>query len=788
MTTVTLAQALEMAIQHHQRAELAPAMEIYTQILAASPNHPDALHLLGVAHYQSGEPAKAAGLIQRSLALNPKFAVAHNNLGLALWDLQQFDPAIAAFHRAIELQPGYVDALTNLGGILLQAERYTEALSVLQQAQSLAPDSAAVHNSLGSVHRALKALTPAEQAYRKALALDPNLQQVWLNLGIVLREQGQTEQSLATLQAAEVRWPNDARLATELGLTQQKALRPDAARRHFSRALQLDARQQDAHFGLACLDHEQGRYEDAERHFQAALALGRHFGAQINLANLYYAWNRPTEAAVAYRQTMRDYPTSEVVINNFANLEKDQGRVSDAIELYRHALGIQPKFPEALKNLGTALRDSGHLAEGLRLMEQSFALRPDYAMRQSWLFSLNYVDDWSAEAVFQAHIEFSRHYPPADVRSLPRVTNNQRPLKVGYVSGDFRGHSVAFFIEAVLRQHDRNRIEPYAYFTLARGDAMTERMRGICPNWRDVAAMNDAALMQQIRDDGIDILVDLAGHTGHNRLAVFARRAAPLQVTWLGYPNTTGLTGMDYRLTDAAADPPGFEVLSTEKLWRLPHSYFCYKPDDTAPEVADLPAIQAGVVTLGSCNVRAKLSPSVLQVWAEALQALPNARLLLKAKTLIDPKVQQDLRDFFAARGIASERLNIRGFAQDPRDHLATYNAIDLAVDSYPYNGATTTCEALWMGVPVVSWAGDRPQARMGASILTAAGLPELVAENRDDYLARIIDWASDLPRLALLRSELRSRLRQSPLLDATGFTRDLETAYQAMWQTQETI
>lgn len=777
--SLSLADALQLAIQHHQAGDLTVAIAIYQQILAAVPNHQDAMQLLGVACYQNGDSAAAVRWLQQSLALNHHQPAVYNNLGLAFWDLRQLDEAVAAFYQALHLQPDYVEAAINLGGILQQRGENQAACSALA-VLALRAESAPLWAVYGQSCRNAGNLPAALDALHQACRLEPESVEHWRIRAIVERESGLETQAYQTLQQALQIWPQHPELILESAATLAEQ-KPDEARVLFRQVLAQDDCNVEAWFGLGCLAQQAKDYPQAERHFLAALAIAPHFGAFLNLGNLYGDLRRPAEAMQAYQQALLLQPDSGIAMNNAATLHKDQGNLTEAIRLYCHALELQPDFPEAQKNLGTALRDSGHGRAGLTQIERAMASRPsEDVFEQSALFTLNYLDDCSAEQVFQAHCAFNRHAPLA---LEPIQTRTRIPLRVGYVSGDFRAHSVAYFIDAVLRRHDPQQFQTYAYATAPTGDATTNRLRRHFAHWRDVVALDDAALARQIRNDEIDILIDLAGHTGHNRWRVFALRPAPLQVAWLGYPNTTGLAAIDYRLTDAVADPAGFERLSSEQLWRLPHSYFCYQPDANAPGVAPPPALKRSWVTLGCANVRAKLSPSVLSVWAEVMADLPQTRLLLKTKAFGDSQVQQQMRDFFTTYGIAEDRLEFRGYLAEARDHLAVYHDIDLALDSYPYNGATTTCEALWMGVPVITWAGDRPQARMGASILTAAGLPQLIAQNRQSYRALIAGYAADPLALAKLRMGMRERLRTSPLLDAEQFARNFEQALQAMWR-----
>jgi predicted O-linked N-acetylglucosamine transferase (SPINDLY family) len=338
---------------------------------------------------------------------------------------------------------------------------------------------------------------------------------------------------------------------------------------------------------------------------------------------------------------------------------------------------------------------------------------------------------------------------------------------------------VACFLAHVLEAHDRGQVEVFCYSNSRQADAVTARIRAAADCWREIHALSDEQAAELIREDGIDLLVDLAGHTGDNRLPLFALKPAPVQVTWLGYPDTTGLREIDYRITDAWADPPGrSDELHTEKLVRLPHGFAAYEPQEVAPEVAPLPAEANSFVTFGSFNNFNKLTDECLEVWARILEAVSTARLLLKCGQFDDPAMREEMLARFP-----SGRLELVGAQAGQAEHLAQYARVDVALDPFPYNGATTTCEALWMGVPVIALAGNRHAARVGLSMLTRVGLADLVATSQDEYVANAIELAADLSRLRTLRARLRDMMRSSPLTDGRQLAVELQAAYRDMWR-----
>ncbi len=458
------------------------------------------------------------------------------------------------------------------------------------------------------------------------------------------------------------------------------------------------------------------------------------------------------------------------------------GRTTEAQAEFAEALRLRPGYAAAHDNLGRACRAQGRMAEALRHFQLALGRSPSPspATHSNFLLATNYADSLPAAEIVARHREWdARHarslrpgFPPAIAPFAGRR------LRIGYVSPDFCQHAVAFFFAPVLAAHDRTRFEIFCYHSGSVRDAVTAQLRAAAEHWRDIAALDDDTAAGLIRRDGIDVLVDLAGHTAGNRLLVFARRPAPAQATWLGYPNTTGLAAMDWRLTDATCLPPGDDARhGPEKLLRLPDVFCCYQPPPDCPP-AETPATDRPP-TFGSFNNLAKLSPSTIRLWAQLLAAQPAARLLLKSPGANDPETQNFFRAQFASHGVAPERIRFNGEALPMRQHLALYLGCDVALDPLPYNGTTTTCEALLMGVPVVTLAGETHVSRVGASLLRCVGLPEFVATTPAEYVSLATRLAASIPR----RAELRARLLTSPLGDTVRFTRNYETAMLEAWQ-----
>jgi len=465
-------------------------------------------------------------------------------------------------------------------------------------------------------------------------------------------------------------------------------------------------------------------------------------------------------------------------------------KLDQAIHEYRLVDGYSTTYAYAQDGLGRALKKQGHMRASLAAYGRALAARPSFVDTHSnSIFACNYAADMTPMALLNAHRDWAhRHASHLAASAIPvtgdGVRDATRRLHIGYVSADFCRHSVAYFIEALIAGRDGKQFRVTCYANVAHPDDLSERIRTAADSWRDIRRLDDEAVAELVRRDGIDILVDLSGHTAGNRLLVFARRPAPVQVSYLGYPNTTGLAQIDYRLTDELADPVGeSDRLHSESLMRLATGFLCYSPATDAPPVSEAPVLTNGFITFASFNNVTKVNKSVVAAWAGILNDLPGSRLLLKSRQLADRGARRRLLDLFSHHGVEPRRLELLGGLLTRSEHLATYARVDIALDPFPYNGTTTTCEALWMGVPVVALAGQVHRSRVGASILHYSGLDELLAQDVDAYVHKALALAADVPALAPLRQNLRQRMASSTFMDADAAVRDLESAYRKMWQ-----
>ncbi|MEO8558919.1 MAG: tetratricopeptide repeat protein [Rhodospirillales bacterium] len=713
------------------------------------------------------------------LATQLQEAVAHHRAG-------RLNDAERLYKRVLQTAPDQPDALRLMAGIALQTGRHSVAEGFAKRALAQRPDNAELHRMLAtallergkadaaaeSAKRALELATDstparlllgnalhaagdfagAEREWRLILAAAPNDVPTQYNLAQLLLKSGRNAEAATLLENAVAKAPTHAGALALLGQS-TVAENPSLAAGLLQRAVEL-----------------------GHRSVQTYVALG---DALLESKNRF-------KAREAFDEALRLDPRNIPALTGLAHILMILEQSERALELLRRAASIEPAN-EAVKaalldalDLLWRLDEAVVVAGGRALQDTDFG---------SWLCRYaNMSASFSAERIFDAHRHWGLRFADPLLVNQPSFANDrqpQRPLRVGYVSGDLRRHSVAAFLQPLLQHHDRDAVGIYLYSNNKRTkDGVTEQLRGLAQEWRDIEKLDDDAVLATIRADAIDVLVDLSGHTGGHRLPVFARRAAPVQMTYLGYIDTTGIQAMDYRISDALADPVGItDPFHTEKLLRLAGGYLCYQPLPVPIEPAPPPSIERGFVTFGSANSIAKVTHEVLALWARIMQAVPGSRLLLKDSRLDMSVVRQQVAAYLGSQGIAADRLDLRVRTATDLAHLQTYNDIDIALDPFPYNGVTTTCEALWMGVPVIALAGSRSASRQGVDILTRVGAGELIAADRDEYVAIATALAQNPSRLAEWRSSLRRRLLESPLCDGARLAREIEAAYRLAWQ-----
>lgn len=507
-----------------------------------------------------------------------------------------------------------------------------------------------------------------------------------------------------------------------------------------------------------------------------------------SLARIGFVSGRADLVIATMRRCIELDPYDGGAYHNLGNALRSIGRHDEALIELNSAVHLMPNPSEAHNTLGLTLKDLGRMDEAVAAFRRAILLNPSSVIAHSnLLMFLNYQADVGPEELFEEHRRWSRHFEvPLQSRIVP-LTNDPNPdrkLRVGYVSSDLRQHSVAYFLLSLLENHDQEQVHVTAYSNSAAVDDITKRIQSSVDAWCPIAGAPDDLVAAGIRNDRIDVLVDLAGHTAGHRLGVFAQKPAPIQITWLGYPGSTGLDAMDYRCSDPLADPPGdTRRYSSEQVLLLPRTTWCYLPLSGAPEVTPAPALNRAGVTFGSFNNFGKISPVTLDLWAEVLRRTPGSRLVLKNVGMGSLAAMERTREQFARRGIPVDRVEMLSQDQSLLDHLRRYNDVDISLDTFPYHGTTTTCESLWMGVPAITLAGHNHASRPGPSLLHTVGLADLVAESPAEYVEKAVQLAGDVPRLAEIRAGLRGRMLESPLMDGQSFARDMEAAYRQVWR-----
>ncbi|MBY6266378.1 glycosyltransferase family 41 protein (plasmid) [Azospirillum sp. 412522] len=603
-------------------------------------------------------------------------------------------------------------------------------------------------------HHQAGRLAEAEAGYRAVLRADPGHPHANNNLALILRAARRYDEALLCYQVA----------------------------------LDRNGRDASVHSNYGCLLNDMGRREKAAAALRRAVELKPDYAeAHFNLANTLRDLGDPNGALRSYAEALRLKPDMAAALCNLGELYKADMALSRAVDCFIAAQRADPQLAEAYNNLGETLKEMGRIEEAIGVFQSGLSRHPGHAlMHSNLLLALNYTPAVAPQAAFQAHADWAARHTdplPAIPRPAPDRTEGRR-LRVGYVSPDFCAHSVAFFAEPLLREHDRNVVEPFCYSSGRRADVVTRRLQTMVPNWRDVSALSDEEAAGLIVKDRIDILVDLTGHTANNRLPMFGRRPAPVQVSWLGYPNTTGMKAMDYRLTDAIADPMGTaDAISTECLVRLPRGFHCYQPPIDISLQPESPSRRKGTITFGSFNNISKVTAGVARVWSEILKRVPNSRLLLKSAPFADDSTRARYLGYFTSEGIDPDRIELLARIPAADGHLRAYDRLDIGLDPFPYNGTTTTCEALWMGVPVVTQLGATHVGRVGASLLSHCGLSELIAMDEAGYVDLAVALAGDPDRLSDLRRGMRECLLAAPLTDYRNFARTVETAYRAIWR-----
>ena len=771
-----------LGLQHHAAGRLSEAETLYREALAEDPENIDALHFLGVIAYQRGNHSQAVQLISRALSHNASNASAHNNLGSALAAQGRRLEALSSYLDALALQPDYADALCNLGDVLKAGGKVQRALACYRKALSITLELPAAQAKLKQ--RLEELAQRGETVAPGVTAAGVDSVDTQINLGITLQEQGRIDEAMDCYRKVLALRPAEAHF--NLGNAYKDQARLEEAIASYQKALALAPDFPAAHVNLGSTLAQRGRHQEAVACFRKALVFEPELAeACFNLGIASYHVGDLPSAKAALAKYLQARPDDRAALTVLGEAYSRSNELDEAAGCFERVLANDPGAAEAHNQLANVLRNQARHREAIRHYELAILhdSNPVIAF-QNLLFCMMCTANFSATDIHARHREFARRFeqPLLSPRSAFRNTPDPgRRLKIGYVSPDFRSNIVGHYIQPILENHDRAQFETHCYFTGSIHDGVTKRIASLVDQWHDVHLLSDDDIAALVRAHQIDILVDLCGHGPGNRILALARKPAPVQVNYLDYSATTGLSSIDYRLTTEYCDPSGTsEQYYSEKLYRLKGTYWTYNPAVRLP-VSALPMKSNGYVTFGSFNLYYRITSEVLDLWSRLLLAIPGSRLLIVG--VAAGSTQAALLERLNRAGIALGRISVHGLVS-----YQTYNelmgTVDIALAPYPYNGATTVMDCLWNGLPVVAKEGGEIFcSRLGCSVLTEMGLSELIARDEDEYIRIAVELASAVPELADLRQILRQRLELSPMRDFSGFTAGLELAYRSMWK-----
>lgn len=674
-----------------------------------------------------------------------------------------------------------------LGATLQQQGKTVEALKASQKAATLLPHHADIYNNLGTILSALGRLNEAKANYQKAVKLNPNQAAFYYNLGEIFNDLKCFEQSEVNYRHALKLKPDYVEAFNGLGMVFQKLSKLEESENNYRHALAINPNFAQAHCNLGSILKELDKLEEAELSCRKAIALKPDLvDAHYNLGNTLLKMGKLQEAELSYKKAITLKPEHAEAYFNLGNVLNELGKLEESETSYKTAMMLKPDLAGIHYNLGNTLRLLGRLEEAEASYRKATALQPDLPQaRASLLFVLNSLADYTIPELLLDEAKYFGELVASKVTdrfSTWKCELQPKRLRIGFVSGDFRGHVVSYFLENVLQKLHTLNCELIAYSTFHQTDETTEKLKAYFTKWSGIQDLSDEEAAHLIHNDGVHILIDLSGHTRHSRVPVFAWKPAPIQVTWLGYFATTGVAEMDYILGDSFVTPVEEAHFFVEKIWQLPECYLCFSPPNFALDIMPLPALSNGFITLGCFNNYSKMNDAVVALWARVLIAVPNSKLFLKTKQLHDKTICETTYERFAVHGIESSRLILEAGA--PREELlSSYQRVDIALDPFPYPGGTTSVESLWMGVPVLTLRGGCFLSHVGESIAHNAGLSNWIATDTNDYVAKAVGFANDVEALAKLRQGLRTQVLNSPIFDANRFAKNFETAMWEMWR-----
>ena len=754
---IDLDAAFQSAINHHQAGRLSQAEMLYQVVLQGLPAHPDANHNLGVIAVQLGNPEQALPLFHAALTEqlgNGRFWISYIDALLRTQRLDEAGQWLAQGRQAGLAGPEVEQLAQRLDEAMLLrlASKKGRVRKPTKMGKNGSIPEIAEQQQLVALFNSGQ-LAQCEQSARHMIAHYSKHALGWKTLGAVLTQQGYNQEGLQAMRQASMLEPGDSELLSNMGVVLTHLAQYEEAEHCYRRALKIKPKQAALHANMGNVLFLMQRYLPAEKYCRKAIDLD-------------------PDLAIAYQY--------------LGSILRASSRVMEAEQVLRKVLALNWRYPAAHANLSSVLKDQSHLIEADKHLRIALEMQPhNRHFLSSLLFTGIYSHAISSSQLAEEHKAYGKMIAALAgprvllTRSLPAT-----PRRIGFVSADFFRHSVSYFVEPVWEGLREQGFEILAYYGGKQYDDVSARLHRKCDIWREVADLSNDQLVAQIQADEVDVLIDLSGHTGGNRLPVFARQPAPLQITWLGHPATTGIPAIQWRITDHYAEPEGLtEHLNSEQLYRMPEVFCCYQPIVAPEPAARLPYDETGVLTLGCFNNFAKVTPPVIACWGDLLRQLPRARLLLEIHGAEEEAFANDIRQRFVSAGARTDQVDI--LPRRAGQQYVLYRQVDLALDPFPCCGGNTSCDSLWMGVPFITLAGDSFVSRIGVTLLQNVGLAELIADDVAGYQAKVLALAEDLPRLRALRDGLREKMQASPLMDGPRFARHFAQGLQTMWQTQ---
>ncbi|MBF0359084.1 MAG: tetratricopeptide repeat protein [Magnetococcales bacterium] len=813
-------EALQQGIIFHQSARIDEAIQCYKKCLEFQPENIFALSNLGAALQANGSLDASVAICQKAIALKPDHAYAHYNLGNALQDLDRgeeaiksyqnallikpdyaeahnnignvlkdqgnFDAAVRCYQKAVAINPNIADFFYNLGYVMQSVGKLDEAIISYQKAISLKPDYADVHYNLGVINQEQGKIDEAVICYKNAIAIKTDYFKAYCNLGIIAKEQGKLDEAVIYLQKSIFIKPDNAVALYNLGNVFKEQKKLENAIECYKKAVGFKADFANAYYNLGNSLKEQSMLEESIAAYAKAINIRPNYlEAHINLGIAVQEQGDLDAAITIYQEAVSINPDSADAYSNIGNCLQKQGKLEDAINSYQKALAIKPDDADIHSNFGIVLLDQGKFDKAVASFKTAISINPDFLKAQSnLLLCSQYIPGQTLENLFLLHKNWGNNFSYSSEHKQFIHHNNMsydRRLRIGFVSADLGRHPIGYFMIGFLKNYNRSDLETICYSDRTPDD-LTKKLEAASDLWVKTSSLDDDQLAKRIYSDRIDILIDLSGHTAKNRLAVFAKKPAPIQMSWAGYVGTTGLEEIDWLIADHHYVLKDEDKFFTERIIRLPDSWACYTPPEYSPEVVPRPKDGDGRFILGNFGNPSKINDQMLNVWLKILLLSPKSDIQFIYKGMDDGANYNRIINFFRNDGVEPDRIKIIG-GLPHKELLSRYNSIDLALDTLPYSGGLTTMEALWMGVPVVTTSGETFAGRHTTSILRSVGLNNFVTNNLDEYVQLVVDLISNPEQLHKIKNGLQNRVLNSPLCDCKKFSIDLTMSFRNIWK-----